>query len=249
MKRIVEILIFLSVIVGFSQNEESFKRANSHYNKEKYQEAVNAYQSILEAGQESASLYYNLANAHYKLNNIGSSIFYYEKALILAPNDEDIENNLTYAQKTTIDKIEVLPQGFISRMIRKFTKIFSLDGWAWLSVISIILFVALLILYYTARTSSKKRLFFTSAWVVLIIGIASVFFAFKQYDFLINNRFAIIYAQEITVKSEPNLRSNTVFELHEGTKVQVLETINDWKKIKLADGKIGWIPKTELQEL
>ncbi len=249
MKRIVEALIFLSIAFGFSQNEEAFQRGNSLYNQEKYQEAIDAYKSILDAGQESASLYYNLGNANYKLSNIGPSIFYYEKALALSANDEDIKNNLAFAQKTTIDAIDVIPEGFIVRTLKKFTNMLDFDSWAWFSVICIIAFVILFILYYTAHSSSKKRVFFVGSWAILIFGLFGVFFAFTQYNYIKNNQFAIIFAQETTIKSEPNLRSEEVFELHEGTKVQVTETVNDWKKIKLADGKIGWIPKTDLKEL
>lgn len=249
MKRIVEILIFLVITTSFSQEEETFQRGNSLYNQENYQEAIDKYTSILNTGQESASLYYNLGNAHYKLSNIGASVYYFEKALQLAPNDEDIKNNLAFAQKATIDAIDVIPEGFISKTIKKFTNIFSIDGWAWFSVVCIVLFVILFILYYTAYSSSKKRIFFAVSWVVLAFGIFGIFFAFKQYNFMENNQFAIIFSQEATVKSEPNLRSEEVFELHEGTKVRVTETVNDWKKIKLTDGKIGWIPASDLKEL
>ncbi|WP_103068948.1 tetratricopeptide repeat protein [Aquimarina sediminis] len=249
MKRIVGILIFLVTSLGFSQNEEAFQRGNSLYNQEKYQEAIDAYMSIIDEGKESASLYYNLANSHYKLSNIGPSIFYFEKALELAPNDEDVKNNLAYAQKATIDAIDVIPEGFISRTLKKLTNLFNFDGWAWFSVVCILTFVILFILYYTAHSSSKKRIFFVGSWVVLIFGIFGVLFAFKQYNFIEKNQFAIIFAQETTIKSEPNLRSEEVFELHEGTKVKVTETVNDWKKIKLADGKIGWIPASDLKEL
>ncbi len=249
MKRIVEALIFLSIALGFSQNQEAFQRGNSLYNQEKYQEAIDAYKSILNAGQESASLYYNLGNANYKLSNIGPSIFYYEKALALSPNDEDIKNNLAFAQKATIDAIDVIPEGFISRTFKKFTNMMDFDSWAWFSVICIIVFVILFILYYTAYSSSKKRIFFVGSWAILLLGLFGVFFAFSQCNYIKNNQFAIIFAQETTVKSEPNLRSEEVFELHEGTKVRVTETVNNWKKIKLADGKIGWIPKTDLREL
>ncbi|TSE04684.1 MULTISPECIES: tetratricopeptide repeat protein [Aquimarina] len=249
MKRIVEILIFLIITSGLAQDEEAFQRGNSLYNQEKYQEAIDAYKTILDTGQESASLYYNLGNAHYKLSNIGFSIFYYEKALKLKPNDDDIKNNLAFAQKATIDAIDIIPEGFISKIIKKFTNMFSFDRWAWFSVICVVLFVILFILYYTTHISSKKRLFFASSWLLLVFSLFAVFFAFKQYNFNKNNQFAIIFAQETTIKSEPNLRSEEVFELHEGTKVQVTETVNDWKKIKLADGKIGWIPATDLKEL
>ncbi len=249
MKRIVEILIFLIVTIGFSQDEEAFQRGSSLYNQEKYQEAIDAYTSVLDAGKESASLYYNLGNAHYKLSNIGPSVYYYEKALELAPSDDDIKNNLVFAQNATIDAIDVIPEGFISKTLNRFNSITTFDGWAWFAVLCVVLFVVLFILYYLAQTSSKKRIFFVGSWLVLVFGLFGVFFAFRQYDAIKNNQFAIIFAQETIIKSEPNLRSEEVFQLHEGTKVQVTETVNNWKKIKLADGKIGWIPATDLREL
>ncbi|WP_025743690.1 tetratricopeptide repeat protein [Aquimarina pacifica] len=249
MKRIVHICAFLTLAIGFSQGEEAFQRGNSLYNQEKYHEAIDAYKTILDNHQESAELYYNLGNAQYKLSNIGASIYYYEKALKLAPNDQDIKNNLTFAQKATIDAIDVIPEGFVSRAFNGVTNTFDFDGWAWFSVICIVLFVLLFIGYYTSLTSVKKRLFFLGSWLFLVFGIFSVFFAFRQYNGFKNNQYAIIFAEETIIKSEPNLRSEEVFELHEGTKVKVMETVNDWKKIKLSDGKIGWIPAVDLKEL
>ncbi|WP_299900689.1 tetratricopeptide repeat protein [uncultured Aquimarina sp.] len=249
MKNLIIIVVFLVSVLGLAQNDQLFEKGNSFYNQEKYQEAIDAYSAILESGQESASLYYNLANANYKLSNIGQSIYYYEKALELKPNDEDIKNNLAFANNATIDAIDVIPEGVISRTINGFTNMFSFDSWAWIAVLCVIIFVVLFLLYYTARISSKKRLFFLGSWVSLLIAVFAVVFAFKQYGYITNNQYAIIFAQESTVKSEPNLRSEEVFELHEGTKVKVTETVNDWKKIKLADGKIGWIPATDLKEL
>lgn len=243
------IVVFLVSILCLAQNDQLFEKGNSFYNQEKYQEAINAYTVILESGQESASLYYNLANANYKLSNIGQSIYYYEKALELKPNDEDIKNNLAFANNATIDAIDVIPEGVISRTINGFTNMFSFDSWAWIAVLCVIIFVVLFLLYYTAHVSSKKRLFFLGSWISLLITVFAVVFAFKQYSHFANNQYAIIFAQESIVKSEPNLRSEEVFELHEGTKVKVTETVNDWRKIKLADGKIGWIPATDLKEL
>lgn len=249
MKNLITIVVFLVSVLGLAQNDQLFEKGNSFYNQEKYQEAIDAYSAILESGQESASLYYNLANANYKLSNIGQSIYYYEKALELKPNDEDIKNNLAFANNATIDAIDVIPEGVISRTINGFTNMFSFDSWAWIAVLCVVIFVVLFLLYYTARISSKKRLFFLGSWLSLLIAVFAVVFAFKQYSYITNNQYAIIFAQESTVKSEPNLRSEEVFELHEGTKVKVTETVNDWKKIKLADGKIGWIPATDLKEL
>lgn len=250
MKKIVHIVVVCIGFVGFAQSDITFDKANKLYNQEQYQKAIEAYTSILEeAGQESASLYYNLANAYYKLSKVGPSIYYYEKALQKSPNDEDILNNLAFAENATIDSIDVIPEGFVSRVLRKITNTFTFEGWAYLSVICMVLFVLLFIAYYTARLSGRKRAFFISSWIIFVIGIFGIVFAFKQFNDLRDTQYAIIFATETVIKSEPNLRSEEIFELHEGTKVLVMETVNDWKKIKLADGKIGWIPKADLKEL
>ena len=108
MKTILYILSFLLSAISFAQNETLFEEANTLYNKGKYGEAIDKYTSILETGNHSASLYFNLANANYKLNNIAPSIYFYEKALQLAPNDSDINNNLAFAQNMTIDDKEIV---------------------------------------------------------------------------------------------------------------------------------------------
>jgi uncharacterized protein YgiM (DUF1202 family) len=64
-----------------------------------------------------------------------------------------------------------------------------------------------------------------------------------------HDRPAIVFAKEAQIKSEPNLRSTEAFKLHEGTKVQILDTVQNWKKIKLADGKIGWIVNDDIKAL
>jgi len=75
-------------------------------------------------------------------------------------------------------------------------------------------------------------------------------FAFQKYEYEQNDNPAIVFAHESEIKSEPNLRSEIAFKLHEGTKVQVLEIYNEnWTKIKLADGKTGWISSQDIKEL
>ena len=81
---------------GNAQNGQLFTQATEHYNKGEYSKAIENYEQILEGGEHSPELYFNLANCHYKLNHIGPSIYYYEKALLLNPDDGEIKNNLKY---------------------------------------------------------------------------------------------------------------------------------------------------------
>jgi uncharacterized protein YgiM (DUF1202 family) len=109
--------------------------------------------------------------------------------------------------------------------------------------------VLLFLVYYFTYSTFKKRLAFVTSNLFLFVAAISVIIAFHKYNLHKNDNEAIVFAQESTVKNEPNTRSNEVFRLHEGTKVKILDTINNWKKIKLADGKTGWIENEDIKEL
>ncbi|WP_299776732.1 tetratricopeptide repeat protein [uncultured Formosa sp.] len=250
MKAVLYILMVLLSSLTFAQdNNAIFEQANTLYNNGKYAEAIDKYQAILDNGMHSSELFFNLGNAHYKLNHVGLSVYYFEKALQLAPNDTDIKNNIAYARNMTIDAIDVVPEVGISKLLKNVTGILSFDGWAIITVVLFIVFVVLFISYYFSEYTAKKRLAFSTSLIVLFTGCLTLFFAFHDYNLTQKDNPAIIFAQESQVKSEPNLSSQEAFILHEGTKVQVLDTVNNWKKIKLSDGKTGWISSSDIKVL
>jgi tetratricopeptide (TPR) repeat protein len=246
------IFILIVFISSFSiaQNEELFTKGNSLYNEGKFQDAINTYENILNTENHSAELYFNIANAYYKMNRIAPSVYYYEKALQLSPNDKDIKNNLSFAQNMTIDAIEVLPEVGFSKITNSVINKYSFDDWAKLSIAFVVLFVILFLTYYFSYSTNQKRFAFISSILSLAFVLITLMFAFQKYELEQNDNPAIVFAQESEIKSEPNLRSEIAFKLHEGTKVQVLEIYNEnWSKIKLTDGKTGWIPSQDIKEL
>jgi tetratricopeptide (TPR) repeat protein len=249
MKRIIYILAFLLSFSVFAQNEALFDKANALYNDGKYAEAIDNYMAILNTGKHSPELYYNLGNAHYKLNNIAPSIYYYEKALLLNPNDSDIKNNLAFAKNMTVDAIDVTPDAGFSKLLNTTTNKLTFDNWAKLSVACSIIFVLLFLVYYFAYSSLNKRLAFIGSISAFLLMLITLAFAFHKYNIDKTDNPAIIFAQESKVRSNPNARSEESFRLHEGTKVQVLETYNDWAKIRLSDGKTGWVFSKDIKML
>ncbi|WP_431132719.1 tetratricopeptide repeat protein [Psychroserpens mesophilus] len=249
MKKLSYILTFLLSTLAFAQNNQLFDEANTLYNDANYTEALEKYKTILDSGEHSAELYFNIANAHYKLNHIAPSIYYYEKALLLKPNDKDIKNNIAFARNMTVDAIDSVPEVGIAKLIKNVTNVMSYDAWAKTAVVFVILFVVLFIAYYFTYSTSKKRIAFLTSNVSLLLAIVSLVFAFHKFKLVSNDQPAIVFAQQTTIKSEPNLRSTEAFVLHEGTKVQVLDTVSDWKKIKLSDGKTGWIMNDDIKML
>ena len=47
----------------------------------------------------------------------------------------------------------------------------------------------------------------------------------------------------VSVKSAPANSGTDLFILHEGTRVEIVDSqMKDWKQVKVADGKQGWVP-------
>ena len=248
--RVVLILFIICFSsLGFSQANDAFEKANSLYNDGKYAEAIDNYKSILNSGVHSSELYFNLGNAHYKLNNIAPSIFYYEKALQLDPNDEDIKNNLRFAQNMTVDAIDKVPEVGFRRILNNIVNTATADTWAKTAVTGVILFVFLFLMYHFAYATSRKRIAFIVSVLSLFMAFFSVLMAFQKDRLDKKDRPAIVFVQESKVKADPNQKSEEVFRLHEGTKVQVLESYEDWKKIQLSDNSTGWIPASDIKLL
>ena len=134
MSKLLSITYYLLSIIcigsaSAQSNAELFAQAGSAYNRGDWQEAIDNYRRILSKGEASASLYYNLANAYYKTEDVAHSIYYYEKALELSPEDKAIQNNLKYAQQMALDEIVPLPKLWSQRAMEALSRWNSPNGW------------------------------------------------------------------------------------------------------------------------
>lgn len=249
MKNILTILFLVLSLTSWGQNETLFNSATKAYNEGDFNKAIENYQAIIDAGEHSAALYFNLGNCYYKLNQIAPSIYNYEKALLLKPNDSEIKNNLGYAQNMTLDAIEAMPETSFSEIYKDVVNFLSFDQWAYAAVIFMILFILLYLAFHFLTYATHKRIAFITSIASLLIAIAAFIFAFMQYNDFQTDQPAIVFDEVVRVKSEPNKKSQEVFQLHEGTKLNVLEELNDWKKIKIADGQTGWLSSASIKLL
>jgi tetratricopeptide (TPR) repeat protein len=240
--------IFLLITQTFWA-QSAFDKGNNLYQKGNYQEAITIYESVVNSGEESAELYFNLGNCYYKLNKVAPAIFNFEKALLLNPTDAEIQNNLSFAQKMTIDEVTEVPKVGFAKIIRDFTSSFHYDTWAWIAILFSGLFLVGFLGYYFSNTTMLKRIFFTTMVFTLFFTICCVFAGFFERNQSNNDRPAIVFAEVIPVKSEPKSTAQDAFVLHAGTKVFVLESLNNYKKIQLLDLKEGWIEKSAIKEL
>lgn len=246
MKKIIFILLLTTQILSA---QKGFDKGNYLYQKLRYEQAISEYESVLATKQHSAELYFNLGNCYYKLNKVAPAIYNYEKALVLNPDDTEISNNLKFAQKMQIDEIKVIPTVGFSKMVHDFASIFHFNTWAWISVGFSTLFLLCFMGYYFSNLTVTKRILFFGMFGLLVLLLVSVSAAISEKNDFDNERPAIVFAELVLVKSEPQKASNTIFTLHEGSKVFVQETVENWKKIQLTDGTEGWIENTAIKEV
>ncbi|MDX9789351.1 MAG: tetratricopeptide repeat protein [Candidatus Kapabacteria bacterium] len=247
MKKILYILTLLISQTFWAQ--DVFDKGNEYYREGDYEKAIEAYESILNDKKHSAELYFNLANAYYKMDKVALSIYYYEKALLLNPNNKDIKNNLKFAQNKTIDEIKEVPDVRFEKVLQNFTGILTYNAWAKISVGLAFLFFLLFLGYYFSDTTRAKRIFFVGMFIIPILIIISILSAWFEKELYKTDRPAIVFAEIVPVKNEPRENASESFVLHEGTKVFVLESLDNWRKIQLSDDTEGWLRAENIKEL
>ena len=241
MKKNLILLLFLSSQL-FSQNSERlFKEGNEYYKLSNYSEAISSYEKIEALGLISSELYYNLGNCHYKLNQVAPAIYNYEMALLLNPLNEEAKSNLVFAKRLTIDAIDEIPKTIFQKLDDAIVKKLSYNEWAIVNVVFSVLGTLLFLLFYFSFTPSIKRLFFVTSILSFLLLLITLFFTINEYTSSNTTVEAIIFSKEISINNAPTDNSEKIFTLHEGTKVLVLDTVDNWKKIRISDGKTGWI--------
>ena len=245
MRKFLTFIILLGlmpVMWGQSLQNQRFDKANYYYNESKYDTAVVMYESIVNDGYVSAPLLYNTGNAYFKLRNYPMAILNYEKALKLEPDNDEIKQNLAIANALITDKIEPLPVFFMAKWWKNIGNMLTANGWATLSLIIAGAFLLALFLYFTATTKGLKKSMFFIGIFLIIIGTCTVIFSSQKRKYIEECKEGIVMKTTITVKSSPSSSGTDLFVLHEGTKVQILDQSDNWDKIKIADGSVGWMP-------
>ena len=249
-KLIILIMLFvLETSFGQTTPEFLFNEGNKAYNAADYENAISLYEQTIKMGKHSAELYYNLGNANYRLNKVAESIYYFEKAKLMRPKDKDILTNSAFANNMTIDAIEKIPISQIDQINKFIIEIFSFEIWTYFTLILLWIFTILFLGYlFFIRTILKRRFFFSSLGILLLFIFSfSITYSIDQNEK--NRKFAILFSKQIDIWSEPNQQGDRLFVLHEGTKVQLLDSFEEWQKIRIANGSEGWIKEALFKKI
>ena len=222
-----------------------FDDASRIYEEKDYDTALKLFKTIEDLPVYSSDVYYNIANCYYKTHQKAKAVLYYEKALKLAPNDEDVLFNLKLVQLQLVDNLAQLPEPFYTKWIVKTKNLLSIDAWAKMGLLFMFLFSILISWFLISDNYKLKKKLFIGFSFSLLIGLKSLGMAYFSHSS--QKISAILMEANSYVKSAPSLQSEDLFILHEGTKVLFIEEFNDWTKIKLSDGMIGWVESTAIE--
>jgi hypothetical protein len=212
------------------------------------EEALVLYDSVWTT-RTSPALLYNIGNCHFKLNDIPRAVLFYERALKLAPGDEDVKANLELARQSVVDRVNELPSFSLGSTWGRLRGGADADQWArrslWAAFLSFLLIAgALMIKHRTGR----RMLLAVGGIMVLVTGMSVAFAAFRHAE-VTDDSEAIIMAAKVDVRSEPRTGTTVLFVLHKGTKVTVLQEENGWTEVRLANGNVGWMPPSTLERI
>ena len=225
---------------------ELYKTASQQYKSNQFEQASASYEKIIMQGYRTPEVYYNLGNCYFKLQNTGKAILNFERARTLAPKDEDISHNLKLAQLRAVDKLQPVPQlGIVTQWNNLLTSQTS-KGWGLFAVgfvwLSLVLFAVYLVV-------SRSGFVLFLGLLFLALSVTSVSLAFKQSSAEENSEAAILMVENVNVKSAPDANGTDLFTIHQGIKLEICDQVGNWTKVRLADGKVGWIEKNLFEKI
>ena len=237
---------FAATIVAQENSDTKFSKGVTQFSAGDFKGAIEAWNDLYNTGYRSASLAYNMGNAHFKLNNIPSAILFYERAYQLDPADENINYNLQIARTLIVDRFNEIPELFFVRWYHFLTLSMQTNTWAKISLTSFILCLLLLSVYIYSSNYRYKIIGFWSAIFLIILSLSSLNFSLKNRTLVYDSHKAIIMTPAVSGKSSPDSSGTDLFVLHEGTRVSVEDHVGDWYDIRLSDGNKGWVPGSAL---
>jgi tetratricopeptide (TPR) repeat protein len=222
----------------FSQGaEQTFDTANRLYDQGNYAEAAKLYQQIIQQGNASSALYFNLGNALFKSGQLGRAIAVYRALEARTPRDPDLRANLRFALA------QVQPPSTSDPLLVSWLRKVSLNEWTivtcgafWVTF----LLLAVGQIQPRRRTTFQRYAFLTGLLTIflgacLVIVVRHVYFVPR----------AIVVVPEATVRRSPINESDPAFAVHNGAELEVLDRNNEWVQVE-AGNRSGWIKQEDI---
>ncbi len=243
---IISILFFVPVTKA---QTSSYEEANALYAEKEYTKAIEAYEHIVREEGIASEVFYNLGNAYFRINELGRAILNYERALRLNPTFKDAKHNLEFANQVIVDKLELADTFFLKKWLETFNNMLNSNTWFYISALLFVLTLILALMFFFGQTKALRKTSFYLGIVFFVCCVITLSFSFNKKSSMKNHAEAIVMTGSIVIKGSPDKSGTDLFQLHEGTKVEVISTLGDWYEIKLPNGNIGWVEIIHVEKI
>ncbi len=248
----IAVLLFIIIYASAANSEVSnpetlWEKANEAYINEEYAYAAELFENIINQGYESYYLHYNLGNAYFKDNKIGLAILNFERAKRLNPSSDRVNHNLMVANSRIIDRLEPVPKLFYQKWWNSLINVMNTNQWAISTIVLLFIFLVFASLFLFLKNMKSKKISFYTSIFILLLTVFSFIITNQSYLRTTSENEAIVLSVRVTAKSAPSKTSTDLFVIHEGTKVEIINTLGHWTEIKLANGNIGWIEENSIK--
>ena len=230
------------------------------YENRNYKEAVEAFESIIALDEASAEVYYNLANAYFKLGQhkenaarpfsageLGKAVLNYHRAIKLNPAMADARYNLELAVDHTNDT-ENIPQSFIATLWQGLRSMMTSNGWTVTSIVMLAMALILVMFYLLSANILLRKVGFFVAIVLIVSFIVTSALAMSSRRALLNDDRAVVICNDTTpVHASPDSASKIIRQPSQGVTVRISRVHGDWTEISFADGEMGWIRNSNIE--
>lgn len=233
---------FLGIVAPmWAASSPTKAKADSAYVAKNYVEACRIYTQLAEQAP-SADVFYNLGNAHYRMQHTAQAVLAYERALHLDPAHADARYNLAFVKVRLPDRFAPPSGMFFVGWAERFVASQGAAAWTELSFAFLLVLFFGIGIYLVARRLWLRKAGFAVALVCASCFLATTIFAIVRQRAFLNNRSAVVMADEVQTYTSATENSKPGPRVHAGTTVVVVEqAARHWREVELPDGSRVWI--------
>ncbi len=221
--------------------EEMFSRGNADFESGKWDEAADAYRTVLRYGVRDGRVEYNLGCAEFRRGRLGEAILHFERARRLAPTDPDVRANLEFARSRCYDRVEAPEVAAPIRMVRALQDAVGPDRQA-VAMLVLVWLTAGLVAWRSGRPGGWNAAagWALAALLLLVTIVGASWLATR--DRLEGVPLAVVLAPSVEVRAGPGENNAVLFTVHEGLTLEIRADRQDWVQVSLPNGLNGWVP-------
>ena len=254
MKQVIITIVLVALALPVLAGNANIDRANQAYKQELYNEALKLYLQEAEKTGVSSALYCNIGDTYYRLKDNVHAVLYYERALLLDPSNSDARFNLEFV-RGKMQLPDDAGDSWFSNWVDQTVSRMSSNAWAVIAIITFLLFLAAVAAYLFLDNVLMRKIGFFGGAVLIVVSILANLAAFHVYHKAADGNGAIIMPEKVvlsTAPREPRDKEEEAFDLQQGTRVEIIDSIADkthgkWLQVSTAGGHKAWLKAQDVE--